>query len=70
MAIERDRMKATRPLSTETGDVRPIASSLPAGIYERLDDAANLVGVTKAAIIRRAVCRYLQDMEEKRAQLA
>lgn len=53
--------------STETGDVRPIASSIPAAVYERLDDAAGHVGVTKAALIRRAVCKYLQEMEERRA---
>jgi hypothetical protein len=44
----------------------PIASSLPRRIFERLDDAAEFIGVTKAVLIRRAVCRYLQDREERR----
>lgn len=57
-----------RMLTTEVGDVRPIASSVPKGVYERLDDAASHVGVTKAALIRRAVCKYLQEMEERRIQ--
>ena len=56
-----------RVLTTEVGDVRPIASSLPVSVYERLDENAGFVGVGKAALIRRAVCKYLQEMEELRA---
>lgn len=56
-----------RPIITdETAEVRPIASSLPRLIYERLDDAAQHIGVTKAVLIRRAVCLYLENVEAKK----
>jgi hypothetical protein len=56
-----------RPLvRDELSETVPIASSLPRRVFERLDDAAEFIGVTKAVLIRRAVCRYLQDMEERR----
>jgi len=53
-----------RPIITdEQAEVRPIASSLPRLIYRRLDDAAEHAGVTKAVLIRRAVCLYLEKIE-------
>jgi hypothetical protein len=56
-----------RPLvRDELSETVPIASSLPRRVFKRLDDAAEFIGVTKAVLIRRAVCRYLQDMEERR----
>jgi predicted DNA-binding protein len=56
-----------RPIITdEAAEVRPIASSLPRLIYQRLDDAAELAGVTKAVLIRRAVCLYLEKIETQR----
>ncbi len=56
----------TRMLTTEVGETRPIASTLPRMAFKRLDEAAEFIGTTKAVLIRRAVCRYLQEMEEKR----
>lgn len=55
-----------RMVTTEVGDTRPIASSLPAAVYERLDNAATFIGTNKAVLVRRAVCKYLQEMEERR----
>lgn len=55
-----------RPLARDdNAEVMPIASSLPRAVFARLDDAAEFVGVTKAVLIRRSVCRYLQEMEER-----
>ncbi len=59
------KSQRVRLVTTERGDVRPIASNVPVSIYTRLDAAADHIGVPKAAIIRRAVCRYLQEMEEE-----
>ena len=56
-----------RPIArNDNADVMPISSSLPNLVFHRLEDAANAIGVTKAMLIRRAVCRYLQDMEQQR----
>ncbi len=60
------RLPPTKLRTSEVGETRPIASTLPRKAFERLDEAAEFIGTTKAVLIRRAVCRYLQDMEEKR----
>lgn len=55
----------TRVLTTEVGDVRPIASSLLAPDYDRVEKLVQHIGTTKAVFVRRATLKYAQEMEER-----
>ena len=61
------RARPVRLVTDESPETRQIATSLPWLVYERLDDLAEFIGAPMAVIVRRAVCKYLQEMEEKRA---
>jgi predicted DNA-binding protein len=60
-------MKAMRRFikRDDSAETMPIASSLPRTVFERYEKLAGDIGVPKATIFRRAVCKYLQDMEER-----
>jgi predicted DNA-binding protein len=60
-------MKAMRRFITrdDSAETMPIASSLPRAVFKRYEKLAGDIGVPKATIFRRAVCKYLQDMEER-----
>lgn len=56
-----------RPIARDdNAETLPIASSLPRSVFLRMERLCDEVGITKAMFFRRAACKYIQEMEERR----